>query len=97
LFGNFPSECSLSSTMPIPTGSIEVANMIQEINLFRFFFWNLKKIHYFGGPKHNLLLALLGLDRKKPDKFKNNEEKASLKFWYEFIEHSYFVSFKNLL
>jgi hypothetical protein len=42
-----------------------MANMIQKINLSRFFFCHLKKIQYFGSPKHSPVPALPGLDRKK--------------------------------
>jgi hypothetical protein len=39
-----------------------MANMIQKINLFYFC---LKKIQHFGGPKHCPIPALPGLDRSK--------------------------------
>jgi hypothetical protein len=32
LFGNFPSECRLSSTMPVPTGAIDPMMAIEEEN-----------------------------------------------------------------
>jgi hypothetical protein len=42
-----------------------MANMIQKINLLFLFLFYLKKIHHFGGPKHRIIQALKGLDRKK--------------------------------
>jgi hypothetical protein len=74
-----------------------MANRIQKLNLFSFFF-KLKKIHHFGRSKHSSISALPDLDGKKLsstywhivvllnlnfplDKFKNNEEKAIIVFF----------------
>jgi hypothetical protein len=83
------------------SGNLRIHNpykpwMIKKLNLSGFFFCNLKKIRYFGGPKHSSITALPVLDKKnsstysfnanlkfQPDNFINNEEMQLyfLQFW----------------
>jgi hypothetical protein len=52
------SQIAFFQNLEFENHRLKVRNMIQKINLSQLFFCNLKKIQYFGGPKHSSISAL---------------------------------------